>query len=87
LTIFKGKRCELDIINEILNFASKDIKKTPLLYKTNLSYTTFIKYTDFLINRKFLGIKNNASSGKIYYTTENGKKLIKDINILIEQLR
>ena len=87
MTLFKGKRCELDIINDILSYAKKDIKKTRLLYKTNLSYTTFCKYTNFLINRKFLGIKNGKPSGNLYYTTENGKKLIHNINQLMKQLR
>jgi predicted transcriptional regulator len=87
VTLFTGKRCELDIINDILSYANKDIKKTRLLYKTNLSYTTFSKYTHFLIHRKFLGIKNGNPSGKVYYTTDEGKKLIKDINKLMNQLR
>lgn len=87
MTLFTKKRCEIDIINDILTFANKDIKKTHLLYKTNLSYTTFTKYTNFLINRKFLRIKNDNSSGRIYYITEDGKKLIKDINTLMKQLR
>ena len=87
LTLFTNKRCELDIINDILFFANKDIKKTRLLYKTNLSYTTFSKYTNFLIHRKFLGIKNGSPSGRTYYTTEDGKKLVKDINTLMKQLR
>lgn len=87
MTLFTNKRCELDIINDILSFANKDIKKTRLLYKTNLSYTTFSKYTNFLIHRKFLGIKNGNSSGRTYCTTEDGKKLVKDINTLMKQLR
>ena len=87
MTLFKGKRCEIDIIKDILRYANKDIKKTRLLYKTNLSYTTFIKYTNFLKNRKFIEVKKSNPTGQKYKTTDNGRKLINDIDNLMKQLR
>lgn len=87
VAIFNGKRCEVEIINDILSFAQEDIKKTRLLYKANLSYNTFSKYMNFLLEKKLLGTKIGNPSGNIYYTTEKGKDLWDSIQDVIHKLK
>lgn len=87
MAIFNGKRCEVEIINDILSFAQDNIKKTRLLYKVNLSYTTFSKYMNFLLEKKLLGEKIGNPSGKVYYTTEKGKNLLDSIQDVIYKLK
>ncbi len=57
------------------------------MYQTNLSYSMLIKYMNFLIEKEFLGVKTGNPSGKIYYTTNKGKKLlesIKDVHLQMQ---
>ena len=86
MPIFRKNRCELEIIADILSIAKNDIKKTRLLYQTNLCYSNLIKYTDFLLEKEFLGVKTGNPSGKIYCTTEKGKKLLESIKDVHRQL-
>ena len=86
MSIFRKNRCEIEIIADILSIAKKDIKKTRLMYQTNLCYSTLIKYAKFLIEKEFLGLKRGNPSGGIYYTTEQGKKLLESIEDLHRQL-
>ncbi|HEC81433.1 MAG TPA: DUF4364 domain-containing protein, partial [Thermoplasmatales archaeon] len=37
--VVNTRRCEIEIIRDILSLATKGAKKTQILYKTNLSYT------------------------------------------------
>ena len=57
------------------------------MYQTNLSYSMLIKYMDFLIEKEFLGVKTGNPSGKIYYATEKGKNLHKNIKDVHSQLK
>jgi len=87
LAIFSGKRCEIEIIYDILSYAQKDIKKTRLLYQTNLSYSTFSKYTNFLLEKQLLEIKNGNPSGNVYFITKKGKVVLEDIQGIIDKLK
>jgi len=84
--IVRKNRCGLEIIADILSIAKNDVKKTRLLYQANLGYSNFIKYSEFLLEKEFLGVKTGNHSGKIYYTTEKGKKLLEDIKHVHRQL-
>ena len=85
--IFRNKRSELEIIDQILSLATEDIKKTPLMYQTNLCYNLFNEYMGFLLEKEFLGVKECNPIGKIYYTTEKGKKFIENIKNVLYQVR
>jgi len=87
LAIFNGKRCEIEIIYDILSYSKKDIKKTRLLYNTNLSYSTFSKYLNFLIEKKLIESKNGNPSGNTYYITKKGKDVLDDIQDIIKKLQ
>lgn len=87
MPLFRKNRCELEIVERILSLAENEIKKTRLMYQTNLSYSMLIKYMNFLIEKEFLGVKTGNPSGKIYYTTNKGKKLlesIKDVHLQMQ---
>ena len=86
MSISGKNRCELEIIAEMLSIAKNDVKKTRLLYQANLCYSNFIKYAEFLLEEEFLGVKIGNPPGKIYYTTEKGKKLLEDIKHVHRQL-
>jgi len=86
VSISRKNRCELEIIAEMLFIAKNDVKKTRLLYQANLGYSNFIKYAEFLLEKGLLGVKIGNPSGKIYYTTEKGKKLLENIKHVHLQL-
>jgi len=71
----------------MLSLAKENIKKTRLMYQTNLCYNYFIKYMNFLLKKGFLGVKTNNPSGKIYYTTEKGEKILKSIKSVLDQVK
>jgi len=87
MPLFRKNRCELEIIERILSLAENEIKKTRLMYQTNLSYSMLIKYMNFLIKKEFLGLKTGNPSGKIYYTTNKGKKLLESIKDVHSQMQ
>lgn len=82
--IFKNKRSEIEIIDEILTTAQQEPKKTCLLYKTNLCYTHFTEYLDFLLEKDFIDIKNGFHSSHTYYVTEKGEKFLDSIENVIQ---
>jgi len=84
--IFKKKRCETEIIFDLLSAAKNDIKKTPLMYKTNMTYTRFMKYSKVLIEKGFLIKKNSNSNGKFYCISEDGEKLLESLNTILTYL-
>ena len=57
------------------------------MYQTNISYSMLIKYMNFLIEKEFLGVKAGNPSGKIYYTTNKGKKLLEGIKDVHSQMQ
>ena len=87
MPLFRKNRCELEIIERILSLAENEIKKTRLMYQTNLSYSMLVKYMNFLIEKEFLGVKTGNPSGKIYYTTNKGKKLLESIKEVHSQMQ
>jgi len=85
--IFKNKRSEIEIINEILNTARNEAKKTCLLYKTNLCYNHFVEYLDFLIDKEFINKNGEMEKGNTYLITEKGEKFLDSIENVIHLSR
>ena len=84
--VINNRRCEFEIINEILSLAKDGTKKTRILYQTNLSYTQLQNYLNHLLDNDILRIENNNST-KIYKTTDKGLSIIKNINKVIDELK
>ncbi|HID25942.1 MAG TPA: DUF4364 domain-containing protein [Thermoplasmata archaeon] len=84
--VVNTRRCEIEIIREILSLATRGAKKTQILYKTNLSYTQLQEYLSFLLNSHSLEIEE-AGNTRIYRTTSKGLETLKDINKILDDLQ
>jgi predicted transcriptional regulator len=86
--LFKHKRCEVEIICNILSLAQRGAKKTHLMYKTNMSYNLFISYFDFLLEKNLLGKKiSNPSGATIYKITDKGEKMLENLKNALDQVK
>ena len=85
--LFTNKRSEVEIIYDLLSSAQKDIKKTHLMYKANMAHAQFTKYLDALIEKGLLSEKVSNPEGKIYYITDEGKKLLEPLRIVLARLK
>lgn len=86
--LFNHKRSEVEIISNILSLAQNGAKKTHIMYKTNMSYTLFVNYLDFLIDKHLIEKHNSNPSGEIFYkATEDGKKVLKNINSVLDYMK
>ena len=86
--LFDHKRSEVEIISNILSLTKNGAKKTHIMYKTNMSYSLFINYLDFLIDKKLIERQNSNPSGEVFYkVTEDGKKVLKNINTVLDYMK
>ncbi len=90
LWIFQGeamensRRSNIQIIAEILRACAKaNIGRTGIMYRVNLSHAQLKKYMSFLEVRRFLEPANHSSPVK-YTTTAKGRKLLRDIEKILE---
>ena len=84
--LFKSKRSETDIINEILVETRDGIKKTQLMYKTKMSNMQLSRYLEKLIERQIMEVKIDSNGDTFYYLTEGGKRLISPLQQVISIL-
>jgi len=81
--LVNNRRSELEIIGEILVLSKDGAKTTEILYRGYLSYTQLKQYLSYLLEKDIL-IEQNVSNGnghsKIYFLTDKGTDLLKDIN-------
>lgn len=81
-----GRRSNIQIIAEMLRACAKaDIGRTGIMYRVNLSHAQLQKYMSFLEVRMFLKPANHSSPVK-YITTVKGRKLLRDIERILEPL-
>ena len=57
------------------------------MYKANMTYTPFMKYLDVLMEKGLLGEKDSNLMGRVYYTTEDGEKLLESLNTALTYLK
>ena len=79
---FKKRRGKLEIIIDILSVATKDAKKTEIVYKANLNFKRVGNYLPYLEEK---GLIENM--GSEYKTTEKGKQFLRDYRKMKEQLK
>lgn len=60
-------RDRLDIIADILNVASRDAKKTKIMYQANLSYKVLQRYLNEIIEASLIKFENNNQCYKLTY--------------------
>ncbi len=66
-------RSRLDIIADILNVASRDAKKTQIMYQANLSYNVLQKYMRELVGASLVSFLEER---RCYQVTEKGKRFL-----------
>jgi len=85
--IFNNKRCESEIVYDLLSSAKNDIKKTRLMYKANMTYSQFVRYLNILEKKDLIKKKKTTDNGEIYYTTDKGSRLLQYLNIVTDFLK
>jgi predicted transcriptional regulator len=66
-------RDRLDIIADILDVASRNAKKTQIMYRANLSYKVLQKYLSDLTQTSLIGYHETKQS---YFVTQKGKEFL-----------
>jgi predicted transcriptional regulator len=84
--VVNNRRCEMEIISEILSLCKEGAKKTQILYRTNLSYTQLQDYLSFLLKTGVLKAHNTAPY-ITYTTTEKGLNVLDNITKLFNELK
>ena len=85
--IFKNRRNEFEIIQQLLSFSLNGMKKTRLMYQTNMCYFQFNEYLQCLLEKKFLEPRLGNPHGTYYFTTEKGMKLLDSVNATLLQAK
>ena len=80
------RRSDIEIIAEMLKVGENGAGKTKIMYNANLSYTQIQKYLGFLMGQGFIDKMEMGNPSVTYHVTENGLKLLKSINSVIEML-
>lgn len=82
--MFNKRRCELQIIEDILNLSRTGAKKTEILYQSNMSFSQLKNYLSVLLENNIIEenivTNNNGKYNKFYKTTQKGNNLLDDIN-------
>ena len=80
------RRSNIEIIAEMLKVGENGAGKTKIMYNANLSYTQIQKYLGYLIGQGFIDKIQVGNPSVTYRVTENGLRLLKSINSVIEML-
>ena len=66
-------RGRLDIIADILNVASRNPKKTQIMYQANLSYKVLQRYLAEIVGSSLIGYENDK---QCYKLTDKGREFL-----------
>jgi len=80
------RRSHIEIIAEMLKIGENGAGKTKIMYNANLSYSQIQKYLGYLTSQGFINKIEIGNPAVTYRVTENGLKLLKSINSVIEML-
>ena len=85
-TVVSGRRSNIEIIADMLRAGESGAGKTEIMYGANMSYSQIQKYLAYLIEQGFIDKVEAGSPVVTYRLTDNGLKLLKTIDSLIEML-
>ena len=68
--IYRGR---LDIVADILNVASRDAKKTQIMYQANLSYKVLMRYLAEVTGARLIRFED---SKRCYSLTDKGREFL-----------
>ncbi len=80
------RRSNIEIIADMLRVGENGAGKTEIMYSANMSYSQIQKYLDYLVNQGFVNKVNMDNTMVAYQVTDNGLKLLKAIDSLMEML-
>jgi predicted transcriptional regulator len=80
------RRSNIEIIADMLRVGENGAGKTEIMYTANMSYSQIQKYLDYLVNQGFVNKVNMDNTMVAYQVTDNGFKLLKAIDSLMEML-
>ena len=87
---FTGKmgrrRSNIEIIADMLRVGENGAGKTEIMYTANMSYTQIQRYLDYLVTQGFINKISMDNTMVAYQVTENGFKLLKAIDTLMNML-
>ena len=80
------RRSNIEIIADMLRVGENGAGKTEIMYTANMSYSQIQKYLQYLVNHGFINKVNLDENMIAYQVTENGLKLLKTIDTLMDML-
>jgi predicted transcriptional regulator len=80
------RRSNIEIIADMLRVGENGAGKTEIMYTANLSYHQIQKYLEYLVNQGFVNKVNMDNTMIAYQVTENGFRLLKAIDTLMQML-
>lgn len=80
------RRCNIEIIGEMLRVGENGAGKTKIMYSANMSYSQMEKYLRFLISHGFIDKVEVGNPKVTYRVTDKGLSLLKSIDAVLEAL-
>lgn len=80
------RRSNIEIIADMLRVGENGAGKTEIMYTANMSYSQIQKYLDYLVGQGFINKVEMDNTMIAYQVTDNGLKLLKAIDTLMEML-
>lgn len=78
-SVYLHRRSRWEIIEEVLEAASKEVKLTRLMHRVNIDYRGLQRYLDFLDKNGFIKITLIQRSEKMVKTTGKGDTLLEKL--------
>ncbi len=80
------RRCNIEIIGDMLRVGENGAGKTKIMYSANMSYSQMEKYLRFLISHGFIDKVEVGNPKVTYRVTDKGLSLLKSIDAVLEVL-
>jgi len=72
----EGRRSRLDVVADILNFASRGVKKTHLMYHCNMSFMQLKKYLDLTLKAGLIQVQD-GNPNLLFRISGKGRRFLK----------
>lgn len=72
----RHRRCQIEIMCDILQICSESMNKTRIVYSANLNFHRLKEYLSMLLRLGFVDENKNGSGSTIYTTTSDGRSFL-----------
>lgn len=72
----RHRRCQIEIMCDILRFCSESRSKTRIVYSANLNFHRLKMYLGILLRLGFVDENKNSSGNTVYKTTSDGRNFL-----------